>query len=93
MIIDQVCFAPYGIAFVFTINTFIDGGNINDAMNRLKSEFIETYTANLTIWPIVILFNFWMVPLEYRVLVNNGVGVLWNAYLSHQTHKTLAMAS
>jgi hypothetical protein len=38
------------------------------------------------VWPLVHTANFYYVPLQHRVLVQNGVLVFWSAYLSHLNH-------
>lgn len=47
----------------------------SDPMEKLRSSFVPSYKANLTIWPMVQGVNFAIVPLEYRVLVVNLVSL------------------
>eukprot|EP00484_Ammonia_sp_Unknown_P025107 CAMPEP_0197053632 /NCGR_PEP_ID=MMETSP1384-20130603/27861_1 /TAXON_ID=29189 /ORGANISM="Ammonia sp." /LENGTH=171 /DNA_ID=CAMNT_0042486563 /DNA_START=100 /DNA_END=615 /DNA_ORIENTATION=- len=86
MIVDQSVFAPWVIVFVFTLNTYIDGGNLDDARTRLKEQFLPTYAVNLSVWPMTQLINFWLIPPTHRVLVANFVAAWWNAYVSYRAH-------
>ena len=93
MCIDQFLFAPWAISYVFTLNTFIDGGNFQDALNRIKDQFIPTYKVNLMVWPAAQLINFWLIPVQYRVLMANGTALWWNTYLSYRSHVNITTNS
>lgn len=47
----------------------------SDPIEKLRTTFIPSYKANLTIWPLVQGVNFTFVPLEYRVLAVNLVSL------------------
>ena len=36
----------------------------------------------MKLWPMVSIFNFTMVPVEYRTVVGSVVGLFWGIYLS-----------
>ena len=93
MVVDQSLFAPWCICFVFTLNTFIDGGDLNKSKNRIKEQFLPTYMVNLSVWPITQLINFWLIPPQYRVLIANFVALWWNSYLSYRSHVNLSITS
>eukprot|EP01083_Nonionella_stella_P062915 163575_1 len=86
MLLDQSTFAPWAITFFFSLNTFIDGGSAAEWKERMRTQFIGTYKVNLMVWPATQLFNFWIVPPQYRVLIANFVALWWNTYLSYKSH-------
>ena len=90
MVLDQSLFAPTIIAGVFTLNTFIDGGDWNEAVNRIKEQLVPTYKVNLMVWPFTQLLNFWIIPPQYRVLMANAVSLWWNSYLSYRAHVNIS---
>lgn len=44
---------------------------------------VSALQASWSFWPMANIVNFGLVPLPYRVLYNNGLSLLWNAYLSN----------
>ncbi|PWY77045.1 hypothetical protein BO70DRAFT_363590 [Aspergillus heteromorphus CBS 117.55] len=79
VVADQCLFTPVHLTCFLSSMAIMEG---KDPMEKLRSSFIPSYKANLTIWPAVQGVNFAMVPLEYRVLVVNLVSLGWNCLLS-----------
>lgn len=48
----------------------------------LQDKLLRTLMANYLIWPAVHCINFKLVPPQYRVLYNNAVAIVWNAWIS-----------
>jgi hypothetical protein len=56
----------------------IDSSTTNEVMQK----FIPVQINNLKIWPILTGINFFLVPIQFRVLFDNILGIFWNIYLS-----------
>ncbi|RAH70169.1 Mpv17/PMP22 family protein [Aspergillus aculeatinus CBS 121060] len=76
---DQLLFTPTHLTCFLSSMAVLEG---SDPIEKLRSSFVPSYKANLTIWPMVQGVNFAIVPLEYRVLVVNLVSLGWNCLLS-----------
>jgi hypothetical protein len=46
----------------------------------------QTMVTNWKIWPAATLVNLMFVPIQYRVLFANFIGLFWNMYLSFITN-------
>lgn len=44
--------------------------------------YMNALIADCKVWPIAQLFNFYFVPLQYRVGFSGVVSIGWNCYLS-----------
>ena len=53
------------------------------AVRTAREKIWETLIANWKVWPIAQLINFSLIPLNFRVLWVNLVGILWNAIVSY----------
>jgi hypothetical protein len=82
-ILDQTLFATFGCYSFFIGLTLLNGGTLEQGHTKVRKELWQTLQANWTIWPVVQLVNFSIVPIQYQVLVVNSVAVFWNAYLSY----------
>jgi protein Mpv17 len=75
-------------AAIFTTTFFLyldmcSGKNFETAYNELKIKFLPVLYDNWKVWPILMAFNFSVVPMQYRVLFSNFCGMIWVAYLSY----------
>ncbi|KAF9975985.1 hypothetical protein BGZ73_000150 [Actinomortierella ambigua] len=82
MLADQILFAPVGLAMLFTALTVLEGGGAKEIHEKLNESYPAALKANYTIWPIVQLVNFSIMPLQFRLPFVSAVGIAWNAYLS-----------
>ncbi|KAG0251431.1 hypothetical protein DFQ27_008769 [Actinomortierella ambigua] len=82
MLADQVLFAPVGLAMLFTGLTVLEGGGVREVKEKLSESYPTALKANYTIWPVVQLVNFSIMPLQFRLPFVSVVGIAWNAYLS-----------
>ncbi|CAK7269373.1 hypothetical protein SEPCBS119000_003535 [Sporothrix epigloea] len=79
---DQLIFAPLGIAWFFTVMTVTEGGGRVAVQTKLHDMFVSTLKANFTIWPAVQLINFRLMPVPLQLPFVSTVGIAWTAYLS-----------
>ena len=79
---DQLIFAPLGIAWFFTVMTVTEGGGRRAVQIKLRDMFVPTLKANFTLWPAVQLINFRLMPVPYQLPFVSTVGIAWTAYLS-----------
>jgi Mpv17 / PMP22 family len=55
--------------------------------DKARAMLWPTMVQHYKLWPAVHFVNFYSVPLQHRVLVQNTVLVFWSAYLSHLNHQ------
>jgi len=54
---------------------------------RLRNDLPEALVVGWSMWVPSMAFMFAFVPGKFQVLFSNGVGFVWNAYLSWRTHE------
>jgi hypothetical protein len=59
-------------------------GGQGDAVHLIRTRWWPTLVSNYRVFIPAALFNYTFVPVHLRVLVNNLVAFVWNAYLSQQ---------
>lgn len=79
---DQLVFAPLGIAWFFTVMTVTEGGGRRAVQTKLRDMFVPTLKANFMVWPAVQLINFRLMPVQFQLPFVSTVGIAWTAYLS-----------
>lgn len=82
--IDQAVFAPSSIAYYFTVMGLLEGKSVDTIYQSLVNQYWDTLKCGWMIWPAFQLFNFGLVPPNFRVLASNGCGLLWNTFLAYQ---------
>ncbi|KAF8935089.1 hypothetical protein EDD21DRAFT_377129 [Dissophora ornata] len=81
--LDQIFFAPCFIASFFVGQGLLAGASRQTIQDRLKKGYPGALKGNYIVWPAVQCLNFWLVPLQHRLMVVNTFALGWNTYLSH----------
>lgn len=76
---------PFSASIIFNLH-LLQGLSVSESYQKLKSQFIGIYKRSVTYWPIVQLVNFYLVPLNLRVVVVQLAALLWNSFLSYKTN-------
>ncbi|CAG8541225.1 6685_t:CDS:1 [Paraglomus brasilianum] len=82
VVVDQICFAPFGLAFFFCAMGAMEGHSVDKIKEKFRVSFVPALKANYCVWPLVQVVNFRFMPLRYRVPFTGVMGVLWTGYLS-----------
>ncbi|KXZ53269.1 hypothetical protein GPECTOR_7g1163 [Gonium pectorale] len=81
MLLDQVLFAPFGLAVFFIVIKCLEG-RPKDIPTAIRTSYIRALLGGYLLWPAAGLLNFALLPPEYRLLFNNVVNILWTCFLS-----------
>ncbi|KAI1367911.1 hypothetical protein F5Y08DRAFT_297293 [Xylaria arbuscula] len=82
VVVDQVVFAPIGVALFFSVMTVAEGGGRRAVALKLKDMYIPTLKANYMVWPAVQIINFRLMPVQFQLPFVSTIGIAWTAYLS-----------
>jgi Mpv17 / PMP22 family len=63
--------------------------DLNSATEKASNMLFPTMLQHWKLWPAVHCINFYFVPLQHRVIVQNLVLVGWSGYLSYTNHNTV----
>ena len=86
LLLDAVLFSPIAVAGYFVWRSILEGTSVQW---KLEHKWLSALQASWSFWPLANVVNFSMVPLQFRVLYNNGLSLLWNAYLSNVNQSRL----
>lgn len=64
-----------------------DNDLLSHITNRLINDVPQAIVVGWTIWIPSMAVMFAFIPSKFQVLYSNGVGFVWNAYLSWRTHE------
>ncbi|XP_076246429.1 mitochondrial inner membrane protein MPV17 [Calliopsis andreniformis] len=82
---DQLLFAPAFLVVLLSTIGFLQGNDLEKLKMKLESEYPDILKNNYKLWPMVQLFNFYFIPLQYQVLIVQSIALLWNTYISYRT--------
>ena len=69
---DQTVFATTNLFLFLSSMAIMEG---SDPQKKLEQSYVEALKKNWMVWPAAQFVNFQYVPLQYRVLVVNGVSI------------------
>ncbi|KAG2446470.1 hypothetical protein HYH02_008461 [Chlamydomonas schloesseri] len=81
MLLDQLLFAPLGLALFFVVIKLLEGRPA-DIRRSLQTSYVKSLLGGYLLWPAAGLLNFALLPNEYRLLFNNCVNIIWTCFLS-----------
>lgn len=102
VLVDQAFFSPMFLTTMLCLLRTMEGCPPRETFNSWKRDFLPIFTTGLKVssvqasehaahyaqlWPAVQLVNFYLVPLNYRLLTVQCVSLFWNTYLSNKTQK------
>ncbi len=82
MILDQVCTSPVFTTGLFVSRGLVAGQGPGEIWKKMKEQFLNVMLTGAIVWPAAQFLNFLLVPLPYRVLFNNCVGLCWSTFTS-----------
>ena len=80
---DQLLFTPPLMTSFLFLNDFLLNWNVKSAINNVREKLWRGLKTNWTVWPPVQFINFTLIPVHFRVLFVNIVGLFWSIYLSY----------
>ena len=82
MAIDVGVYEPlYDTGYIF-IQSLMRGDGVRGARTEVRAKVLRLWRMALRYWPFADMFNFGLVPLRLRPLVNAILTIPWSMYLS-----------
>uniref|UniRef100_T1JD42 Mitochondrial inner membrane protein Mpv17 n=1 Tax=Strigamia maritima TaxID=126957 RepID=T1JD42_STRMM len=81
MLTDQLFFAPLFIGNFMVVMGLVQHQPFPKVWDKLNEEYLDVLQANYMIWPAVQTINFYLVPLQHRIIVINSTLLITNSYL------------
>lgn len=66
--LDQIVFAPFGIAVFFSAMTLAEGGGRRGVAQKMRDMYVPTLKANYMVWPLVQIINFRLMPVQFQLV-------------------------
>ena len=82
---DQAVFLPFFLGSFVVLNGCLRGDTNHQINRTFKNDFYEMLQTSYMVWIPAQVFNFLLLPLPYRVLFCNVVGLGWNSYIAYQS--------
>lgn len=62
-------------------------------MCSLCQEYFPLLISGYLLWPAAQLFNFYFVPLKFRVNYTNMISLIWNSYVGYVANRSACKQS
>lgn len=90
MAADQIIFAPTSLAGFLCAISLMEHGTGTEGIAAAKAkltQFFPILKANYVCWPLIMFFNFKLVPPQLNLPVVNAASFFWSIYLSFAANK------
>ena len=81
---DEFLMDPPTLVLFFGYMNVCEGGNLNDFVQKVRTQFFPSWLTSLAVWPVVLLGTFRFLPVPAHAPVINVCCIVWDAFLSHR---------
>jgi len=83
---DQGFFAPFALFMFIGLSGSLKGQTFATISLDYSRDYKEILLNNYKFWPFVQIFNFYIIPLQHRLMFVNVAAIFWNTYLSWRSN-------
>lgn len=83
--VDAAVMSPLFLCAFMTTRGIIEKQSKEEIAKKIRSDTFTMWTYSISFWLPVSVFNFWMVPLKFRVIYMNAFSFVWNTFLVMRT--------
>lgn len=86
--LDIGLWGPFIVGFFWTANGFLEGKTIPQVKEKVRKAYLPAVSKSVLVFGPTQALNFWLVPVQYRMLVTQTVGLGWNTFLSYSNNQS-----
>ena len=87
IILDQLFCSPFYNAIYFYGVNYLEYYNHQTALDNVSKTFIPVMMVDYSFWPFANIINFKYIPIQFRMLYVNILGIFWNTFLAYKNQK------
>lgn len=84
--LSQALFSPYEYVQFYLSVGLLEGQSLANVVAEMRRKFLITYMADCLVFPPLMIINFKLIPLKFRVIYDNCVQLVWCVFLSFLKH-------
>ncbi|KAI6232523.1 Mpv17-like protein [Aphelenchoides besseyi] len=84
MLADQIVAAPLLTSLMLFSVQLLQTRSVDYSIARVKSIFPTVIATNYKVWPLVQIINMSLIPLNYRIVFLQFIGMFWNIIPNHK---------
>lgn len=89
VLLDQILFSPFNLTVYFSTLGLCEMSSLKRVKNEIVEKGLENiYIIEWLIWPPAQYFNFYVLPLKYRILFDNIISLGFDIYSPYVKYKT-----
>ncbi len=89
VLLDQIIFSPINLLVYFSTLGLCERSGVQRISDELiEKGFEQIYVVEWIVWPPMQFFNFYVLPLRYRILFDNIISLGFDIYSPYVKYKT-----
>ncbi|XP_050329044.1 uncharacterized protein LOC126758726 [Bactrocera neohumeralis] len=84
--VEQISYTPAAMTCFYFLMSLLEMKTVGEAAAEVRKKFIPTYKVAMSIWPVVGIINFSVVPEKNRVPFISVCSLLWTCFLAYMKH-------
>ena len=89
MLVDQIVFSPVNLACYFLTIGLLERSSFKYIFDEFNQKGMQNiYLVEWSIWPLAQWINFYLLPVQYRILFDNVISLFFDVYSPYVKYKT-----
>ncbi|CAK1552039.1 unnamed protein product [Leptosia nina] len=83
---ETITYTPFAMCSFYFGMSLLEGNAFDEAVAEVKAKFWPTYKVGASVWPIIAVMNFWLIPPANRVPFISVCSLIWTCFLAYMKH-------
>lgn len=85
-LVETLTYTPFAMCSFYFGMSLLESKPFYEACAEVKAKFWPTYKVGASVWPVVALINFCLIPPRNRVPFISVCSLVWTCFLAYMKH-------
>ncbi|OWR45031.1 mpv17-like protein 2 [Danaus plexippus] len=83
---ETITYTPFAMCSFYFGMSLLESKPLHEAIAEVQNKFWPTYRVGASVWPVVAMVNFYLIPPKNRVPFISVCSLIWTCFLAYMKH-------